>query len=266
MNNILIDTHAHLYSEQFDTDRADMVRRAMAAGVGRMYLPNVDSQTIPAMLDLERTFSGRCVAAMGLHPCSVQSATYQHELAVVERWLGERPFCAIGEIGIDLYWDKTTLDEQIVAFERQIAWAKELDIPILIHARESLDIIIPIIRAAKTARLHGVFHCFTGTREQAQAIMDIGDFYMGIGGVLTYKKSGLDAVLNTVPMEYLVLETDAPYLPPTPHRGKRNESGYIVEVAHALARTKNSSYEEVAQQTTQNALDLFRASADDIAL
>ena len=193
---------------------------------------------------------------MGLHPCSVKE-NFEDELKIVQKWLGERSYKAVGEIGIDLYWDTRTLDIQKKALRCQIKWAKELTIPIVIHARESLDEIIEIIKEEKDERLTGIFHCFSGTKKHAQQIMDL-EFYMGLGGVLTFKKSGLDLVVKDIPMDYLVLETDAPYLSPTPKRGKRNESSYIKYVAAKLATVKERSIEEVAEITTKNALTVFK--------
>lgn len=252
----LIDTHAHLYSEKFDKDRGLVMERAFEEGVEKIFLPNVDSASIEGMFALEAAYPNRCYALMGLHPCSVKE-NYKEELAVVEKWLGERSYKAVGEIGIDLYWDKSTLDIQKKAFRQQINWAKSLNIPIVIHARDSLDEIIEIVKEEKDERLTGIFHCFSGTLEHAQQIMDL-EFYMGLGGVLTFKKSGLAKIVKDIPMDYLVLETDAPYLSPTPNRGKRNESSYIRYVASKLAAVKGLSVESVAEMTTKNALTVFK--------
>ncbi|MFT5833954.1 MAG: TatD DNase family protein [Cognaticolwellia sp.] len=252
----LIDTHAHLYSEQFEADRNTVMQRAFDEGVEKIFLPNIDSESIEGMFELEAAFPDKCHALMGLHPCSVKE-NYKEELKIVEKWLGERSFKAVGEIGIDLYWDKSTFDIQKIAFREQINWAKELNVPIIIHARDSIDEIIQIVKEEKDERLTGIFHCFSGTIEQARQIMDL-EFYMGLGGVLTFKKSGLDHVVKDIPMEYLVLETDAPYLSPTPKRGKRNESSYIKYVASKLAAVKDLSEEIVAKVTTKNALTVFK--------
>lgn len=252
----LIDTHAHLYSQKFDGDRDEVMKRAFDEGVEKIFLPNVDSESIDVMFALEKAYPNKVHALMGLHPCSVQE-NYEAELKIVEMWLGERTYKAVGEIGIDLYWNKSTFEIQKIAFRRQISWAKELNIPIIIHARESLDEIIQIIREEKDERLTGIFHCFTGTEGHARQIMDL-EFYMGLGGVLTFKKSGLDKVVSEIPMDYLVLETDAPYLSPTPKRGKRNESSYIKYVAEKLATVKRLSIEEVARITTKNAYTVFK--------
>ena len=251
----LIDTHAHLYSEEFNEDRAEMIQRALEAGVTRMYLPNIDSTSIEGMLALEAQYPGQCLAMMGLHPCYVKE-NYQEELALVKSWLEKRSFPAIGEIGIDLYWDKTHVKEQEEAFLTQVEWAKQYDLPIVIHSRESMDLILELLQPVRHPRLRGIFHCFSGSVPQAEAAIDMG-FLLGIGGVLTFKKSGLDAVLSEIGLQHLVLETDAPYLAPTPFRGKRNESSYVLKVAEKLAEVKGVSTSEVASITTQNALQLF---------
>ncbi|RMG84886.1 MAG: TatD family deoxyribonuclease [Bacteroidetes bacterium] len=253
---MLIDTHTHIYLKHFDNDREAMLERAARAGVTRFYLPNIDSSSISAMLNLEAQHPDTCFAMMGLHPCSVKS-DYKKELSLVEEWLGKRPFCAVGEIGIDLHWDKTTLDIQKDAFLTQIEWAKTLGLPIVIHCRDAMDLTIDLVRQAKDERLRGIFHCFGGTLEQAREIIELG-FYLGIGGVLTYKKSGLDKVLSEVPLESVVLETDAPYLAPVPYRGKRNESAWVRIVAERLAEVKGLTINEIAIETTKNAEKIFR--------
>lgn len=252
----LIDTHAHLYSPKFEHDRPEMVRRAIAAGVTRMYLPNIDSASIDAMLELEAAFPEHCFAMMGLHPSHVQPDTYEQELAVVEHWLQQRAWAGVGETGIDLYWDKTTLPFQQIAFARQIEWAKDLGRPIIIHSRESNEECLALVKAGQDGRLRGIFHCFSGTAEQAQRMIDLG-FMLGIGGTLTYPKSELPEVLRVIPLEHIVLETDAPYLPPVPHRGKRNESAYVRLVAEMLSEVKVLPVAEIARVTTANALRLF---------
>ena len=252
---LLVDTHAHLYASQFDDDRSEMVGRALARGIEKIFLPNIDSTSVEAMLALEEKYPENCYAMMGLHPCSVKE-NFREELQIVKNWLDQRPFCAVGEIGIDLYWDKTFVREQEEAFRIQINWAKELDIPVVIHSRESLDRTIAIIGEEKTDRLKGIFHCFGGTVEQAQKIMDL-DFYMGIGGVLTFKKAGLDKILTEISLDHMVLETDSPYLAPSPFRGKRNESEYIHHIATFLASIKEMDLEEVAAITSRNARRVF---------
>lgn len=252
----LIDTHAHLYSSKFDPDRHEMVHRAIQAGVARMYLPNIDAESIEGMIALETDFPENCFAMMGLHPCSVQPDTYESELALVEKWLGERTWAGIGETGIDLYWDKTTLEIQQIAFARQCAWAKELGRPIIIHSRIANREAIEVVRQAQDGRLRGIFHCFSGTLEEAREMIDLG-FMLGIGGTLTYPKSELPALLREIPLEHIVLETDAPYLPPVPNRGKRNESSFIRFTAEALSEAKVLPIAEIARTTTANALRMF---------
>lgn len=252
---MLVDTHAHLYLDQFDEDRAEMLQRARDKGVSRFYLPNIDSSSIDDMLALEKQYPGECFAMMGLHPCSVKS-NFKDELAIVEKWLHKRTFVAVGEIGTDLYWDETYAEEQKDAFRIQANWAKDLGIPIVIHCRDSMDLTIDLVQQEQDGRLRGIFHCFGGNLKQAQSIIDLG-FYLGIGGVLTFKKSGLDQTIQQVSLEHLVLETDSPYLAPSPFRGKRNESAYIHLVAEKLASVKEISLEEVARVTSENAAKIF---------
>ncbi len=256
----LIDTHAHLYANRFSTDREAMIKRAEEAGVNRFLLPNIDRESIEGMLALEQTYPGQCYAMMGLHPCSVKE-NYEEELALVRHWLDQRDFIAVGEIGIDLYWDKTHVEEQRKAFIQQAEWAIALDRPIVIHSRESIDMLIDIVRQIKEPKLRGVFHCFTGDRSQGEAIMELG-FYLGIGGVLTFKNSGLDQTMDELPLDRVILETDAPYLAPTPYRGKRNESAYILQVAERLAEVKGIELAEIARITTENACSLFSLPDD----
>ncbi|MCH2043070.1 MAG: TatD family hydrolase [Saprospiraceae bacterium] len=255
MSNFFIDTHSHMYVSKFNKDRKEAIQRAFDSGVQKIFLPNIDRASIPEMLDLEAEFPDQCYAMMGLHPCSVDK-NYEKTLALIEKWLDKRPFCAIGEIGLDYYWSTEFVKEQQEAFRTQCRWAKERDLPIVIHARNSLDDLIKIVAEEKTDNFRGIFHCFGGTLEQAQQIIDLG-FLMGIGGVATYKKAGLDKVLPHVDLKHLVLETDAPYLSPVPFRGKRNESSYIPYIAQRVADIKEINIEEVATITTQNALDLF---------
>ncbi len=252
---MLIDTHAHLYASQFDKDRLEMIQRAIDADISAIYLPNIDKQSIEPMLSLEASYPDFCFAMMGIHPCAIKE-NYEEELAEVEKWLAKRTFCAIGEIGLDLYWDKTFFEQQKEAFRRQINWAKDLNLPIVIHSRESTWEVIEILRELKDEKLRGIFHCFGGTLAEANAIIELG-FYLGIGGVLTYKKAKLDETLKLIDLEYLVLETDAPYLAPTPHRGKRNESAYVRTIAEQLASVKETTLEEVAEITSRNARQVF---------
>ena len=250
-----IDTHTHLYSEQFNSDRSSMIETAISKGVGTFYLPNIDHESIESMLKLEEQFPGQCLPMMGLHPCSV-NATYQQELDLVKQWLDKRRFAAIGEIGIDLYWDKSFIAEQEIAFKQQIDWALEFGYTISIHCRSAFDEIYAILKSYPKLP-KSIFHCFSGNTEQAQQIIALGNFKLGIGGVVTFKNSGLDKVVEDIDLEHLVLETDAPYLAPVPHRGKRNESGYIPLIAEKIAAIKGISIEEVAAVTTKNAGDIF---------
>ena len=254
--NQFIDTHAHLYSRKFQSDGDDMIQRAIAAGVTRLYLPNIDSESIDSMLDLENSFPDNCFAMMGLHPTSVQADTYEKELKLVEKYLGERKWAGVGETGIDLYWDKSTLDIQQKSFARQIEWAKDLDRPVIIHARMANTECLELVRKAQDGRLRGIFHCFSGTEDEAREMIDL-NFMLGIGGTLTYSKSELPEVLSAISLEHIVLETDSPYLPPVPFRGKRNESAYIPYIAEKLSMVKSVSVEEIAQRTTANAIRMF---------
>ncbi|MDX1940645.1 MAG: TatD family hydrolase [Saprospiraceae bacterium] len=254
----LIDTHTHLYLPEFDEDKDEMIRRAIEAHVNKMYLPNVDSETIEPMLALEAAYPDHCFAMMGLHPCSVKE-NYKEELAIVEEWLWKRPFAAVGEIGIDLYWDQTFVKEQKEAFLIQCEWAKKLQLPIVIHTRNATQVAIDLVRTIKDERLYGIFHCFGGTLEEAEAIIDMG-FYLGIGGVLTFKKSGLDKIMEVIDLQHIVLETDSPYLAPVPYRGKRNESAYILIIAEKLAEIKGIMVEEVARISSANAKKVFSSA------
>ena len=251
-----IDTHTHLFSEQFSEDRFEMVDRAIAAGVDKMFLPNIDLPSVQPMHDLVKQYPQNCFPMIGLHPCSVDE-NWERDLAVLKSHLETNKYCAIGEIGIDLYWDKTKLEFQDLAFREQIKWAKEYNLPIAIHVRDAFDECLAIVDELNDERLTGVFHCFTGTVEQANHIINYGGFKLGIGGVLTFKNSGLDKVIEGIPLEHLILETDSPYLAPTPHRGKRNLSEYIPLIAQKLAQVHNISVEKVAEQTSKNALALF---------
>lgn len=251
-----IDTHTHLFSAAFNDDRTAVVENAISLGIEKMLLPNIDCASIEPMYKLCAQFPQNCFPMMGLHPGSVKE-DWETQLAVVKENLFARKHCAVGEIGMDLYWDKTFVREQQAAFRQQVEWAKELQLPIVIHAREAFNEIFELLDELNDERLTGVFHCFTGTLEQAEKIALYGGFKLGIGGVLTYKKSGLDEVLKSLPLERFILETDSPYLPPTPHRGKRNESAYLIYIAEKLAEVKNCSLEEVAHATTANARQLF---------
>ncbi|HEY0677632.1 MAG TPA: TatD family hydrolase [Chitinophagaceae bacterium] len=251
----LIDTHCHLYVTEFEADRESVLERATREGVTKIFLPAIDSTELGHLLAVEEQYPGRCIAMMGLHPCSVKE-NYEEELLLVNEWLRKRKFAAVGEIGLDFYWDLSFTNQQYDAFRRQIDWALELDLPVVIHSRNSLDECIGVIKEKQNGKLKGIFHCFGGTIEQARQIIDLG-FYMGIGGVITYKNAGLGPVLQDVPLESLVLETDAPYLSPVPFRGKRNESSYLKYVVERLAEVKGMSTDEVASVTTANAQKIF---------
>lgn len=251
---LLIDTHAHLYLSDFDQDRAAMLQTALTAGVGQILLPAIDAETHAALVAMEEQFS-QCRAMMGVHPCSVK-ADYQKELSIAQDWWNKRDFIAVGEIGLDFYWDKTFVDQQVDAFRIQIEWALQKKVPIVVHSRNACLECVQVLKEYKGRGLTGVFHCFSGSLEEAREIIKLG-FYLGIGGVLTYKNAGLGTVLSEVPLEHLVLETDAPYLTPVPYRGKRNESSYLLLVASKLAEVKAVAIEQVAQVTTHNARILF---------
>lgn len=251
----LVDTHAHLYSKQFNNDRAEILERARKAGLDKVLLPAIDSSTHEAMLELEQQNPEFCISMMGLHPCSV-NADYEAELKIIEDHFASRPFIAVGEIGLDFYWDLTFKEQQFKAFHRQIELALQYKVPIAIHSRNANDESIQVVKERQKGDLRGVFHCFSGTVEQAKQMIDLG-FYLGIGGVLTFKNGGLDKVLEQIDLEYLVLETDAPYLAPVPFRGKRNESSYLTHVAQKLADLKQTSVQKIVEQTTQNAQNLF---------
>ncbi|HEX8039642.1 MAG TPA: TatD family hydrolase [Chryseosolibacter sp.] len=253
--NYWIDTHAHIYADEFEADRADMLQRSAENKVMKILMPNVDRSTIDRMLEVEHQYPD-CFPMMGLHPCSVKK-DFERELYVVEDWLSKRRFSAIGEIGTDLYWDKTFWDQQCEAFRIQVGWAKKFNLPIVIHSRESLDQTIDLVQHLQDGNLTGVFHCFTGTADQAEKIAKL-NFSLGIGGVATFKKGGLDPVLGKVPLEKIVLETDSPYLAPVPHRGKRNEPAYIPIIAQKVSEIMGITLEELQGQTTKNALALFK--------
>jgi TatD DNase family protein len=252
---ILTDTHTHLYSEEFDQDRGEMIQRAINAGVSRFFIPAIDSTCTQAMYDLEQDFPENVFLMMGLHPTYVKD-NYEAELAHVASELSKRKFYAIGEIGIDLYWDKTHLKEQQIAFRQQIQWAKQYKLPIVIHCREAFDEIFEILEEEKSPELFGIFHCFSGTYEQALQAISY-NMLLGIGGVVTFKNGKIDQFLDRIDLRHIVLETDSPYLAPIPFRGKRNESSYVVNVAAKLAAIYNLSVTEIAQITTENSKRVF---------
>ena len=255
----MIDTHAHLYDPAFDADREAVVQRSLAAGVEKVFLPNCDSATIAPMMDLAAAYPEHCFPMMGLHPCYVKEG-FEEELALIEGWLEKAMFAAVGEIGLDYYWDKTFVPQQKEAFNRQMGWAKDKGLPIVIHSRESTADCIAAVREAQDGRLRGIFHCFSGTAAEATEIISLG-FLLGIGGVVTYKNAAvLQEVVRTSPIESLVLETDAPYLSPVPHRGKRNEPGYTSLVAQKVAELRGVDVEELDRITTANARRLFGAA------
>nr|WP_315159631.1 TatD family hydrolase [uncultured Flavobacterium sp.] len=252
---ILTDTHTHLYSEEFDRDRSEMIQRSINAGVSRFFIPAIDSTCTQAMYDLEQDFPENIFLMMGLHPTYVKD-NYEAELAHVASELAKRKFYAIGEIGIDLYWDKTHLKEQQIAFRQQIQWAKQYKLPIVIHCREAFDEIFEILEEEKSPELFGIFHCFSGTYEQALQAISY-NMLLGIGGVVTFKNGKIDQFLDRIDLQHIVLETDSPYLAPIPFRGKRNESSYVVNVAAKLAAIYNLSVTEIAQITTENSKRVF---------
>ncbi|NOT51326.1 MAG: TatD family hydrolase [Chitinophagaceae bacterium] len=250
----LIDTHSHIYLSEFDVDRLDMMERAHKADLSKILMPAIDSATHEAMLLLEEK-DPDCLAMMGLHPCSVKE-NYKDELKIARDHFDKRTFNAVGEIGLDLYWDKTFIEQQYAAFHEQLEWALHFDIPVSIHSRNATDECIQVVSAHQKGKLKGVFHCFSGNNEQAQQIIDLG-LYLGIGGVVTFKNSGLDRVMETISLENIVLETDAPYLAPVPFRGKRNEPSYLKYVVEKLSEIKGVSAGEIAVITTANAEKLF---------
>lgn len=252
---ILTDTHTHLYSEEFDLDRSEMMQRAIDNGVSRFFIPAIDSTCTKSMYDLEKDYPNNVFLMMGLHPTYVKD-NYLEELQHVETELAKRKFVAIGEIGIDLYWDKTHLAEQQNAFRKQIQLAKQYKLPIVIHCREAFDEIFEILEEEKLPELFGVFHCFTGTYEQALQAISY-NMKLGIGGVVTFKNGKIDQFLNKIDLKHIVLETDSPYLAPIPYRGKRNESSYLVNVADKLAQIYGVSASEIAAATTNNSIEIF---------
>ena len=251
----LTDTHTHLYSEEFKDDRDEMIQKAISKGVSRFFIPSIDSSYTQKMYDLEKQYPNNIYLMMGLHPCYVKE-NYLEELSHVEMELAKRKFAAIGEIGIDLYWDKTTLGIQKIAFQRQIQWAKKYKLPINIHCRDAFDEIFEVLELEKGNDLFGIFHCFSGNYEQALQAISY-NMKLGIGGVVTFKNGKIDQFLNQIDIKHIVLETDSPYLAPAPYRGKRNESGYVILVAQKLAEIYGISVAEVARITTENSKTIF---------
>lgn len=253
--NSLVDTHAHVYVKEFDTDRESVLQNACDTGLGKIYMPNIDADSIDPMLDVESRNPGFCIAMMGLHPCSVKPG-FEKQLYQMEAWLGKRSFAAIGEMGTDLYWDKTFWEQQKEAFKIQMSWARKLHLPLVIHSRDSVEETLALLSEVADKDLKGILHCFTGTLDQAKRATELG-FYLGIGGVSTFKNGGLDTVLPFVPHDRIVLETDSPYLAPVPHRGKRNEPAYVRLVAIRVAILLGMSVEEVIELTSRNAASVF---------
>ncbi|MEO9476389.1 MAG: TatD family hydrolase [Cyclobacteriaceae bacterium] len=251
----LIDSHAHIYSEEFDKDLSEVIERSKEAGIEKIYMPNVDHESIDRMMSVADKYPGYCIPMMGLHPCSVKKG-FEKDLYEVEEWLDRGGFCAVGEIGTDLYWDKTLFEEQKEAFNIQCELAVKHDLPVAIHCRESIDQTIELVRPFADLNLTGVFHCFTGTIEQAKQIVEMG-FYLGLGGVTTFKNGGMEPVIKEIDLSQVLLETDSPYLAPVPYRGKRNEPAYVENVALKIANILEQDVEEIAEITTQNSLALF---------
>ncbi|MFP4556524.1 MAG: TatD family hydrolase [Bacteroidales bacterium] len=254
---IFVDTHSHIFSKEFNHDRDEAVKRAKYQGVEYMVLPNIDSTSVEPLLNVCSANKGYCFPAMGLHPTSVKD-DFHKELKIVEQNLTENKYIAVGEIGIDLYWDKKYIQEQRVAFRKQLKLAKEHQLPVIIHSRNSFDEIFEIVEQENSSQLKGVFHSFTGNHEQYRTIIGFGGFLVGIGGVVTYKHAGVDKVVKDMDLNHIVLETDSPYLSPAPHRGKRNESANLIYIAKRIAHLQDVSLEQVAEVTTQNAIDLFQ--------
>ncbi len=252
---MLIDTHSHIYSEDFNDDIDEVIKRSYESEIRKIVLPNIDSSSVKKMLDLTDSYPQICYPLMGLHPTSVND-DYEEELQLVEYWLKKRKFYGIGEIGIDLYWEKQFLDEQIIAFRRQLKLAKQYQLPVVIHVRDSFDEVYQVLKEEHSNELTGVLHSFSGTLEQAQLIIDLG-FKIGVNGIVTFKNGGLDKVIKDIDPSHLVLETDSPYLTPAPNRGKRNESSYIIYVARKIAELHNVTVGEIAKVTTENATNLF---------
>ncbi|MCG7513018.1 TatD family hydrolase [Vibrio sp. MMH1-50] len=251
----MIDTHAHIYASEFDNDRDEVVKRALEQGIDKILLPNIDLESIEPMLKTEAAYPETCRSMMGLHPCYVDGNVEQ-TLAIIRDWFEKHNFIAVGEIGIDLYWDKTFRVEQEMAFVTQLTWAKEMDLPVVIHTRDSIEETLTLLRQEQDGRLRGVFHCFGGSLEEAQAINELG-FHLGLGGVSTFKNGGMDKVIPHLDMNWIILETDCPYLAPVPHRGKRNEPAYTSLVAARVAELRGESLEAIDALTTKNAEELF---------
>jgi TatD DNase family protein len=252
---ILTDTHTHLYYVVDKEDRAEQMERCFKNEITRLFLPNVNSQSVEMVMGLAKAYPQNCFPMLGLHPCDVKE-NFEEELSTIKYHIEKNKIYAIGEIGIDLYWDKAFLKQQQQAFITQINWAKNLNLPIVIHCRDAFNEVFEVLKSQKDDKLRGIFHCFTGDLNQANTAIDLG-FYLGIGGVVTYKKTGLDKVVEEIDLQHIVLETDAPYLAPTPFRGKPNETSYLIYTAQKIADIKNISLEEVAKITTANSIKIF---------
>jgi len=250
-----IDSHAHVYLPQFDNDLEDVIRMSKEAGIAKIFMPNVDLETIDSMLKTESKYPDYCIPMMGLHPCSV-TAKNDKTLDTISEWLRKRPFAAIGEIGLDLYWDKVYYREQVKVLNKQLDWAHELKLPVVIHCRETMQETLELIEKRESQRLRGVFHCFIGSIEDARRVVNAG-FYLGIGGVATFKNGGLENVIHEIELERILLETDAPYLTPEPFRGKRNDPSKVPYIARKIAKIKGCSVDSVAKVCTENTLSLF---------
>ncbi|MDG3086823.1 TatD family hydrolase [Vibrio hannami] len=252
----MIDTHAHIYAQEFDNDRNEVICRAVEQGVNQILMPNIDLESIAPMLETEKAYPEICRSMMGLHPCYVD-ADVKQTLATIHSWFEKHNFIAVGEIGIDLYWDKTYRTEQEFAFVTQLNWAKEMGLPVVIHTRDSISETLELLKGEQDGSLSGVFHCFGGSVEEAKAITDLG-FHLGLGGVSTFKNGGMDKVIPHLDLKDIILETDCPYLAPVPHRGKRNEPSYTELVAKRVADLKELTLAEVDKLTTNNATKLFK--------
>ena len=250
-----IDTHSHIYDEAFDTDRKLVFQRALEVGVEMVLLPNTDESTIKPMIDFYESHPDNCRMMMGLHPEGVKE-DYKRHLSVIEKEMERQCWVGVGEIGLDLYWDKTFEKQQVEVLREQLSWAKQLDLPVSLHTREAFDLMFKVLEQEQDGSLRGVFHCFNGTKEQADIAMSLG-FHLGLGGVITYKNCDVKSFLNEIPLEKILLETDDPYLPPVPYRGKRNEIAYMIEVAKKIAEVKQIDINEVATATSNNARQLF---------
>ena len=252
-----IDTHTHLFASEFDHDIDEVIQNAIDNGISKMLLPNIDSATTKKMLQLCDKYPNNCFPMIGLHPCSVKKDNLEKEILHVEQMLSQNDFIAVGEIGLDLYWDKSTLDLQKIVFESQIELAKKHHLPIVIHVRDSFNEAIKIVERLNDNNLSGVFHCFTGNVKEAERIINLNKFYLGIGGVVTFKNGGINKIINQVSLDSIILETDSPYLTPSPFRGTRNESKYLLNIAKKMADLYKVDVKEIAKKTTKNAIDLF---------